>query len=912
MEDERFYKKKKLLTQRNSLLEDIGLAVFERGNLPENFANLPQEFHSMEILVRQLRDRYRTLREERDRVHIDHEDLMNQMVKSDDESDRKLKPLRNQLNEVSLKIQCLKDQNKRSSLLPKMDESLPLLEEQAKEIRASIGLQEEERNRARRKNRARIDPLAERLERLNRAIRKVQDEEEHLMTVRHRHLRDLGFWYHAHKPGDETFAESYEHLDKLRSELAETPKKTGSGPLLLRKKQESGNWTWFAVLACIAIIIGYRYRTQFRREDIPMAGIAANFLTDAADNRLFADFNRIDRALVADRLPNLEKLPGGSVFRGVASSDLTAILIARNSADEQLKFCGLKFRTPPARFALRLSQDGWKSKKSGLQYRLLVKGSWIWALLNEREFFLFPSGELARFESLSVEKRNESLSMMMRIRPFENNHALLQGFDFLKLTFSDDSFHLMLEALDPLKDAEDRKALFQVRNQERKDPTPPLSLQFSGKRLSISGPRNAYQPLSLQPEQIREFVRSNTAALDRPGNPVEKDVASVKKSAIPRPAGAVSEKRHLLRLFEHRGGRLNLLDDQEVESHVPGVLFLKRERALIVSGGETGSLAKFTVQNNRLKRSTTRLFQGSMPKADEPLSAANVRFNPGPVFPTPDETYVVVLENTPAMQSQPRILLVRTSDMEPFWVEDLPRGIINAYSAAWDDAGQILYIGCRATKRRGDSARTLLVYRRDAAFLRLVRFIEMPLTETPWLQVTDLNIDHAGEALYFLEWPTSLLVHYPLDQTSASVQIPIGPATVRKPTQPMEDTASVRGFRFNRTENLALVTHSPAAAREEGDVLLLVNIKAGGTGVVDSLKLGMNTFDYLRIPLSDRFWISAPESNRLLVASIEDQGLKLEQTHRLAGFRPQYLVCDRLGDLLVVSGTTEAQASPIQ
>ena len=178
MFDDSFYKKKQLLAQRDDLLEEIGLSIFEAGDLPDPFNLLPQEFHSMDILVRQLRDRYRSLREERDVAHLEYVDLLNRRARQDNEFDKKIRPEQQALDEVNLKIRYRKDQLSKSSIrrlrknldLGTMEEEANACEKKVGDLRRCKEMEQETLNE-------KMRPYEERLRKLDGAIRAVQEEE---------------------------------------------------------------------------------------------------------------------------------------------------------------------------------------------------------------------------------------------------------------------------------------------------------------------------------------------------------------------------------------------------------------------------------------------------------------------------------------------------------------------------------------------------------------------------------------------------------------------------------------------------------------------------------------------------------------------------------------------------------------
>lgn len=109
MDDNKIIRKKQLLVRRDDILEAIGLDLYETGNLPPRFESMRLDFHNMDILLTQLKDRFRALQEERNKVRTEELECLAQLSKVEHFWEKELSiPLRDR-EEAKLRLHCVTD-----------------------------------------------------------------------------------------------------------------------------------------------------------------------------------------------------------------------------------------------------------------------------------------------------------------------------------------------------------------------------------------------------------------------------------------------------------------------------------------------------------------------------------------------------------------------------------------------------------------------------------------------------------------------------------------------------------------------------------------------------------------------------------------------------------------------------------
>ncbi len=903
MNDVKFFRKKQLLAQRDDLLEEIGQAIFQSGRLPEQFQLLRQEFHSKDILLDQLRDRYRALKEERDRAQLDDTEMLAQLAKLDTAFERRLRAPRRDYREISLKLEHKKDKQKRVRRIRK-DRAQREMEAQAAELKAVIDKVEDERRAQRRELTTRMKPIQERLTKLDGGIRKVQDEEDHLSLSRQKRLQDLGYHYYAKGLESDRFGSVYDQLNTLKKELADNRKEPAPELWDAPRKVERGNWRLIASLLLLALTIGYFFRTQFRQADLSFDGLVDGLPREPGDSLLYLNVRQVDPALAKAGVPAFTELPGGDVFREMTTANLVeALVIQENNGLGVVRFCGLKYDRAPARVGLRLRQNGWTFTSTATHWQAWTDRdkAWVWLALNDRSFVLLPSGDLQRFEAQTPVEANAWLRMDKRINSFNANEPLLHGLDQMRVSLGPDRFSLELAASAPLADFDTRTAYLE--RLIRRAPSPTLDFRLQNHRLEITGPTASFDPDSLADEDLRAFIRRSIESLqDAARKSGSEDAIPLRPLPIQarREAMAPSGFQQRIVVFAvDRQQGLSTVDEISFNGVIRDMAYLDKRRELLVADELNQAIVGYQTIDRRLVRSRELRFDRPAEQGG-PASRPADSFYPRFIAASPDERYAVALERRANGLSF--LALIDLATFRPVWMEELPRRVAFGVSAAWSANGDTVFLGCAARKGRRSGSPAVLVYRRQEEVLTLTRLIDLDFGNASWHAIAGIEAAPSEPALYLRQEPQGRLVRLRLELDGAPQ-----PESLRLHDSSSTATlgqfdGSGRDLALNRTGELAL-TFDPAGSRR--GAIYLTDIKSTQLTLADSLDLGLSAAFGIRAPLSDRFWLASPRDRRLALVRIEKNRLVLEDAVQLDRLEPRQLAVGQWGALLFMSATLD-------
>jgi len=902
LSDEKFFRKKQLLAQRDDLLEEIGQSIFDEGDLPESFRSLPQEFRSRDKLLSQLRDRYRALKEERDRVHIEDQDLLGQMAKVERKHDKSQAELRRELGELSLRLDHLKDQQRRSRLFKKED-ALADLTRRMEELNTELSKREAARRKDREGLQEKMAPVQDRLRKLDEGIRQVQDEEEHLSLFRRKRLEDLGSWHYANRRDSERFFRLFNQLDRLKKELTDN-RKTGrvenwDAPV----KEARGHWRLFAALLIAALAIGYFFRIEFRNEEASLSGLLIDFSADQGDEVIYANLSRVSPAWLEAELPAFGELPGGNAFRDLTLADLEETLAVRTGDNlESVRCFAVKFKKAPPRVAVRMRQAGWHFTSAAGRWQAWTDPdeTWGWLSWNERTFLLAPAKDLARLGALASGGNNVWLFLNCPTEPFGPNAKLLNGFEDLTLILGPETFTLTLTAPAPLSDFELRAAYLDHLTQNAENSAAAIALERD--RLSMTASSGLLQPTSYSPPELGRFARRVIEGLEasahaKPFSPEGQATLPYQRARTAAPEG-FTQRLTAFRFDERQG--LEELDATAFNGVISGLTYLRSQDALLVSDELNHSVTLFRVERNRLRlRNELSLAGGGETGAAGPTGG--LPFAPRLLAPTPDERYAVVLERRTA--ARPAFLaLIDLHELKTVWLEELPRRTDYGVSAAWNETGDLLFIGCAARKQRRPSAPAVLVYRRQEGILTLSRLIDLDLGAASWLHISAVTLENP-QSLLLRQEPLGRLVRYPLDRGDR-----VKPEALNMIGTPFASPAEQRdvggrNLLTSRTGHFAFffdLIPGPSTGSVQ-----LANLKAPQLAAVDILPLDASPYYMARAPLSDRFWLTAPAERKLMLVKIENNRLVLDRELSFEKWRPELLAIGHWGRAIFVSGKGE-------
>lgn len=877
---EAFFKKKQLLAQRDDLLEEIGQELFDSGELPSAFATLPKEFQTFDILVRQLKERYRSLKEERDRSVLHLHDYTEEKNRAEKEIMRELKPARQDCDELMLKERFNKDMKKPDEACKEISDRLNEALDHVETLEARLARNQMSCNE-------KIHPLKEHIISLERTIRDVLDEEERLSYERKKRLRDLGYHFRSCPPNKESLASKYAKMKLLRIELAEFQhsEKRDRGdrqeePEVIKKSGLGEGWLVPILILVAAVVLGYFFRTKFEEHDIDFADIAAHYLTDEVTDSLYVDLSQIPVSRVSSLLPRLTSLPGGEIsFTSLDSEDLVDLLVAHKEGE--LLYCGLRFRTAPARFSLRLHQKGWDYQTSILSRKVLKKDNWVWLQLNEKAFLLVPADKAQKLEQLPMVNYSQALAFRGSIQPFDNNHALLQGFDRLDIQVDQNRFEVQLTATAPLVDLAEREDLLKS-SLARKD----LSVSFKNQELDIAGSADLL-PDTFDLVELQAMIANQVRPIMR-----KKDRIQLNETVNLEPG---TETERLL-LFETSYGEPKdvahlPLDGGVVESH-----FQEATKGLLVL--TEANLKRYRINKSRLEYDCSAEFA----EAEVGDNGNGARgFEASQMIVTPDSTFAVILENERrgVFRSQrPRFLLTDLNDVVITGVETLAGNATACLNGTWDASGETLYLGVRPRQRRGQSRQAVVIYQRQGQDLSFQRILELPNSNERF-NITDLWQDSYRDHLYLSLWPQERVVRFDLKQDSDAQLLSLRQSLSKETNATMPRGGMVS----NRTGDGLLMVGSQPNSVDGRHELNLIDVSEGKMALIDTLDPGIRISRIWRQPLSDQFWVLSEMDEQILLVQIVDGHLEGKALLPLSGMRPAHIKSDPLGRHVFVIGS---------
>ena len=197
---DRVQRKKRLLQQRDEILESIGKDVYADGDLPAQFKNLAVDRREFDALIQQLESRIGPM------AH----DLENHVSR--------LPELERDLRELDLRRKNAIDPLKRD-----MDEFSGRDDEAAltclRNLQQQIQVLKDEFSIQRKIVKNEIESNEKRAEALRSEIQKIKDEEEQLNQKWHKSLRDLGHFYYDQHHHENLFTTRYGQLDLLQQDF---------------------------------------------------------------------------------------------------------------------------------------------------------------------------------------------------------------------------------------------------------------------------------------------------------------------------------------------------------------------------------------------------------------------------------------------------------------------------------------------------------------------------------------------------------------------------------------------------------------------------------------------------------------------------------------------------------------------
>ncbi|CAM2008841.1 hypothetical protein [Acanthopleuribacter pedis] len=879
-----FYEKKQLLEQRDELLQDIGLTMFMSGDLPEGFQKMPREFASMELLVRQLGDRYRVMKEERDRQHIDYTELINKTAKIEGGIKKKQAPLRHDLDEINIKIRFIHDQQAQNKRIN--DEQLDELEAQSGRLQADIAKLENEKNTELERLRAEIDPLERRLEKLDKGIRKVEEEELQLSLDGKKRLQDLGTHYYRQRRDEAFYGDKYEQLDELRDRLAVSKRQPDYqfGGNATQRRSEHHYWLYAMLLG---VLLGvWLFRTTYEHQEVSMAAIAGDYLRDEVADCFYGNLELAPIDL-RDQIPDLQSLPGGHVFNENDQNRLSEFALGRDNS-EQLQFCGLRFREAPTRLSTRWAQAGWVYVSNEGGFLSMAKDDWLWLGLNDTTFLLMQKARLADFLATSFGSSTLWYLRRAQFPPFGYNEPLLQGFGRYELRLQQDQFDMVLAPIDRQVELEQRAQ--RLKHLEAHQQGGTIQIRREENRLAFSGARNllpegAYRRADTLRDTLSRLTRHWAA--NTPKEALLAQAARHEIPALPPPRDVPGSPT--IQVFAHNPMGLSLRGEIAANHPITGMAFANQRACLLLTDAERGLLSEYHFNGHNLQRHRSRNL------AQHPI--VQTPFHPSQLSLTPDEQFALVFEQQGRDRNRPKMMLVRMDDLEPVLVADFPEGVREGHCAAWDPGGTRLFLGVQGRVRRNGTALGALTYRREHDVLNLLRFIDVPAEKQSKTRVSALFFDDKHNSLLLLRKPSDELVRFHLDRkVNQNLEWILLDQNRRADDAP--ETLR-RGHLLPTRDGAHAVTAVDTS--DQSSVIHLIGLESETLRLEDQLPIDGVAGAMKAVPLRNQYWLALPSRKTLAAITVSGRQLSYRTLVRFDHHRPHALVSDRWGDFVFVA-----------
>ena len=816
------------------------------------------------------------MEDERSKARLEEQDQSIRYAKIEQYWEKELSiPIRDQ-EEARLRLHCIRDElTGETDAEPQKLSALKEEFEKAGKIVCHLQL---EKKKALDEVSLTLDPLRSRLLKLESGMRQVRQEAEHLSQNRQKKFRELAHHFYKEKLEQEQFGARFALLDHLRSELANNHKPPHTENLAITRKEENGiSWNWLLGLAVAIIFVGIHFRAQFYQQAGALASVSRGLhQKEISSLTLFADLTMIDRKKLDTDWPDLASLPAGdALFNEISRKGIQQIAISRN-ADGLLHYFGLKTRTAIANFGQRLVRRGWTRQPTILNFQAFTDEENIWLVLGPREYLLLPVREFSNFQDLEIAASTKAFWLEEKIKPFDNNSPLLQGFDQLTVKVDQDRFAIELSGSLPISDQSQRKELLE-RLTENTDISG-FEYQMDQNRLAINGLAQQFEPDHFSGEKlalyISELVNNLAQNTIKPELEFETGQSEISQSYITVMTGARSSL--------HYEGSFS------AGITIGDLTWLDHNQILLATDEKARVLKKWKLREGTLSYDDQLLFgKGSGRGLDAP-------FNPSSIIVAPKSNLVAVLEKMPFFRRNPRIAVIDTEDLAVKWMIDLPDEVGQSLSGAWNQEGNTLVVGCGARRMRGKSSLAVLLYHFEDGEPRLFQLIDLPHDRLAPPKIPNLAWNTRLDQLFLYQEPNQKLIRYALDRTSDAIleTMPFGLRTVDKSDiQPQ--------LLLNRTGDRGLIL---GAGPSEAYLHLIAFDKTEMT-LLDRFTPGFRPTAIQRITMTDRFWITGRDKGTVAIVRIEGDKLELESQITLTNFQPGLLASDSSGDLLFLETT---------
>lgn len=901
--------KRELQLKRKGILEDIGEDLLRRGALPPEFQGLPEEFEEIDVLAAlsdqqkqkltdQLADLDAHIVECQDRIRVLDRKRKNEIDPVAAERDR----LNQSIKAEHGTLPGVPGQSTAMSQLKELNLKLVAIKESYAESRSKVKEELETYQRLR--------------DGLSAKIGQLDDEVQQLRARKNNRCVELGAHAREHGIDVTRYGEYYQELESLEHQLAEL---APSPPA--EEKHSTANPSWnlkwvFLPLGVVVIglLIALIFRGGFSQRQLPFLSLAREFPAMDGEVRLFWDCDLGLDDIFGSQLPAWSDVPGGDVFAHVEVSDLARLLISRTDASD-VRLLGLGLRQPKSDFSQALTQAGWMPQSVPGGLRALTDGVWSWIEFDDTQFLLMPKDDSSWIaDHLEARASDVRLFCQRPIAPLNANYPVLQGLNEWTYQLEGDQAEVILKASEPLID-------FSLRSQylsamlERIEGGQ-VSFSLSPQQLIVRGPRAQLVPPPLEEAAVVAFAASLEQLISAAAARAPQDGAPFWASHDPIGFDALPEipssDQQALIAFRQIGFDLELRYAAQLGRALRDVVCGPHSNRLVLSDSTEAALIALCFREDVfVLEKLVHFNDGPDGSVNEKLRAQLSGFAPGLLSFSPDGRYLAVLEWNPGDELIGRLVLCRGDDLEPIWAGAVPQDCRQPLCCTWNAEGTRLFVGVAGSRGRG-VAQAVLAYHVEADGLVIDRTMGLPADGRSGVEIGAVAVDETQNRLYAVNLDEGSLARYDLDR---STEMPLD-RTLLSQLSEMDTSRWMvfhidgHGLTLDRTGKLALILdRTDFSHRQYGSKVFIADLDAPRPVTLDVVSTRGMPFSTLRLPLTNKFWVSESNRQSLLGLQIEAGNLKTRAQIELGDFSPQHMACSQWGDFLFVAGQTPSQSS---
>ncbi len=868
---ERVQRKKRLLQQRDEILESIGRDVYSGGAVPAEFDDLSTDRKAIDALVQQLEERVSPIAHELERLVAKQPELEQELRNLDLIKKNTLEPKKAEHDELATRTDDMAAANRRAQL-----------EDEVKKIREEFGVK-------RKVLKNEMDGIERRAEGMRSEIQKIKDEEDQLIQKWDKRLRDLGYLYYSQQINESLYTTRFGQLDLLQQELTalrQVPEKSHDAGTDKKAAKWSKGALYFLGLAAVVVVVLLQFRTSFRHVPLPVDQLYDLAKKEGLPTIAFQQDAKPEEVLLNHWLADFSRAPGSAAFGQLDPSKVQSWFVAR-AQDGSVRYLALKFQHTLPVFK-RLVESGWSAVPNNQGVQSLSNGAWTWISFGSNAFGLVPRAALESINLSNIKASGMKWRIEIWNTPFSAAHPLINDFDRIRVEWQKDgtaSFALAssteISDLDQRVDFLTQSHLKDLNVRITQDG---LQFNVAGFDLNKLSGANAtiteVEKLSSQYEQrqIRREVDS----------PLQGSV--INQPAIDLVAATPKGTRQVIVAIQTSGDELSLLGSAQVGEHLTDIAVLKGDDLVLVD------------RSARTLIRSTFVGGGFHVKAIDRMTEVDADMQPIRAIVAPDQKELLVLFE-PTEKTRGAIGLFDPVSLKVKHMLELPGDGQVPLCAVWD--GDLVFVGIRASQNSGSMTRSVLAYRSQSDKLMLSHLLDLPTPSLASVRVPALAISRArNEIVAFNTVETGLArfslagnVTRPTDQTPLTQLNMINPS--RRPLR-HDDPGSLI---ISRNQHLAIVSDlTDFSTRDFGTKLFLIDLDAERPLVVGEHDLGGMIFSTARQPLSDTMYVTMSNDRSIARIKIGSDNLVFMDKYIFERMSPQRLAFSQFGEIVFVTG----------